>query len=489
MTQKHRGFLDFRREVALRRPVLERLQHYHEFEETLPLDKLQRQGARCMACGVPFCHGGCPLGNLIPEWNDATSQGNLERAALKLHATNNFPEILGRVCPAPCEEACVLNINDVPVTIKQIERHIGDFALQGGLKPQPAPKRTGYRVAIVGSGPAGLACAQQLARAGHDVTVFERDSAIGGLLRFGIPDFKLEKHILDQRLAQLAAEGVEFRPNVEVGKDVTLMQLRGQYHAVCLAVGATRPRDLPIEGRQLSGIVFAMEYLTRQNLAISGSPSMGDRLSAQGKRVVILGGGDTGSDCLGTALRQGAVSVVQLELFPQPPATKTAEMPWPWYPMVFRTSTSQEEGGERKFAIHTSRFVSDGAGRVQALETNKVRWVRGNDGTTRMEVIPESTETIPADLVLLAMGFVGVEPGAIFDEAGVQLTPKGTVGTDNPYQTNVEGIFCCGDARRGQSLVVWAVWEGRQSARQIDQWLQGRSFLPTAPGPLPPVAP
>jgi glutamate synthase (NADPH/NADH) small chain len=470
---KPTGFLEYERELPERRPVKERLRDYAELEGHLPVVQIQKQGARCMSCGIPFCHSGCPLGNLIPDWNDHVYRDRWKDAITALHATNNFPEVTGRVCPAPCEEACVLNIEGTPVTIKQIEHQIADRAWEERwVEPRPAAKKTGKRVAIVGSGPAGLACAQQLARAGHHVVVFERDDRIGGLLRYGIPDFKLEKHHVDRRVAQMQAEGVVFRTRVNIGVDVGMDHLRSQYDAVVVAIGAGKPRELPIPGRDLDGVHLAMEFLPQQNRVVAGD-HVEDQITATGKRVVILGGGDTGSDCLGTSLRQGALSVTQIELMPRPPASRTEDMPWPEWPMILRTSSSQEEGGEREFAILTKAFEGSG-GKLERLRCVHVEW-HGRE----VREIPGSEFTIDADLCLLAMGFVGPEK---YPVQSLTLTERGNVAADDErFATSTDKVFACGDARRGQSLVVWAIWEGRQCARAVDLVLMGETHLPSSP--------
>jgi glutamate synthase (NADPH) small chain len=474
------GFLEIPRELPLRRPVEERLQDWRELEGKLSDDKLKSQGARCMDCGIPFCHKGCPLGNIIPDWNDLVYRGRWREAIQRLHSTNNFPEFTGRVCPAPCEEACVLNINDDPVTIKQIEKQIIDHAWkeEGWVVSLPPTQPTGKKVAVIGSGPAGLACAQQLARAGHGVTLFERDDRIGGLLRYGIPDFKMEKHLIDRRIEQMQAEGVEFRPSVNVGIDVPTAELQREFDAICLSGGATKPRDLPIPGRDLDGIHFAMDFLPQQNKLVAGDV-VPDQLTAAGKRVVILGGGDTGSDCLGTSNRQGAISVHQFELLPRPPDRRTAEMPWPYWPMIFRTSSSHEEGVERDFSINTKRFSGDN-GKVGKLHAVRLEWKQDN-GRMQMVEIPDSDFEIECDFVLLALGFLGPERGGPIEDLGVKLDERGNVATDRNYMTNVPGVFACGDLRRGQSLVVWAIWEGREAARGVDAYLMGESRIPSSP--------
>jgi glutamate synthase (NADPH/NADH) small chain len=473
------GFLEFEREKVHKEPVAARLRHWREFEERTPDDVLKRQGARCMDCGIPFCHKGCPLGNIIPDWNDLVYRGRWREAIERLHSTNNFPEFTGRICPAPCEEACVLNINNDPVTIKNIEKHIIDHAFEAGwVTPQPAPRGTGKTVAVVGSGPAGMAAAQQLARAGHAVTLFERDSRIGGLLRYGIPDFKMEKWLIDRRMEQMAAEGVRFLTGIHVGKDVTGEQLRREFDAVVLSCGATKPRDLPVPGRDLRGIHFAMEFLPQQNKVNAGDTIAG-QIMATGKRVVILGGGDTGSDCLGTSNRQGATSVHQFELLPEPPKDRPP-LVWPNWPMILRTSSSHEEGVVRDFSINTKAFVADAEGRVRALRAIRLDWAHDN-GRPTMKDIPGSEFEIPCELVLLALGFLGPETDTIVSQLGCELTERGNLKAGADYQTTAPGVFACGDARRGQSLVVWAIWEGREAARGVDAYLMGETFLPASP--------
>ncbi|MBM3778294.1 MAG: glutamate synthase subunit beta [Acidimicrobiia bacterium] len=474
------GFVEIRRRKHPMRPVEERVHDWRETYLPFPEAALRDQGARCMDCGIPFCHQGCPLGNLIPDWNDQVYRGHPEAALERLHATNNFPEFTGRLCPAPCEGACVLGINDDPVTIKALEVSIIDRAYdEGWVAPAPPSFRTGRRVAVVGSGPAGLAAADQLNRAGHTVTVFERSDRIGGLLRYGIPEFKMEKRVLDRRLALMADEGVVFRPGADVGSGVPLSRLRHEHDAVLLAAGAGAPRDLKIPGRELAGIHFAMEYLTLQNRRCEGD-SIPDEafITAAGRDVVIIGGGDTGADCLGTAHRQGARSVHQLELLPKPPETRAADNPWPQWPNIYRVSPAHEEGGERLYAVSTERFLGDASGRVRSLQAVKVT-VERRDG--RMDVVPVSGSSfeIPAGLVLLAMGFVGPERGPLIDEVGIRLTERGTVWRDARWMTSVDGVFTAGDMRRGQSLIVWAIAEGRSAARGIDAWLMGgESRLP-----------
>jgi glutamate synthase (NADPH/NADH) small chain len=480
---KATGFIEIRRRKHPSRPVDERLQDWQEVYLPYPTGELEAQGARCMDCGIPFCHQGCPLGNLIPDWNDLVYKDRWRAAIDRLHATNNFPEFTGKLCPAPCEGACVLGINDDPVTIKSIEATIIDRAFaEGWVTPTPPETRTWKKIAIVGSGPAGLAAADQLNRAGHSVTVYEKADRIGGLLRYGIPEFKMEKRVLDRRLALLEAEGVVFRPGVNVGVDLPAARLRGDFDAVLLAGGAGQPRDLPVPGRELSGVHFAMEYLTQQNRRCEGD-AIGDDavITAKDKHVIIIGGGDTGADCLGTAHRQGATSVHQLELMPMPPQTRAADNPWPQYPYVFRVSSAHEEGGERLFAVSTQHFSGDGQGRVKALHGVKVEVVKQDDRVSFVPV-PESEFELPADLVLLAMGFTGPDKGPLLGDLGVTRTDRGNVARNAQWMTNVPGVFTAGDMQRGQSLIVWAIAEGRSAARAIDQFLMGETQLPA---PLP----
>ena len=474
------GFMEIQRETPPRRPVAERVHDWREYDLKLPEDRLRAQGARCMDCGIPFCHKGCPLGNIIPDWNDLVYRGRWREAIDRLHSTNNFPEFTGRICPAPCEEACVLNINNDPVTIKVLEKNIVDHAFaEGWVAPHPAPTRTGKRVAVVGSGPAGLACAQQLARAGHDVTLYERADRIGGLLRYGIPDFKLEKWQIDRRMEQMRAEGVTFVTNSRVGVDITADEMRSKYDAIALTMGATKPRDLPIPGRDLKGVHFAMEFLPQQNKRNAGDSIAPEiSISAKDKRVVILGGGDTGSDCLGTSNRQGASVVYQFELLPMPPERRTADMPWPDWPMILRTSTSHEEGVVRDWSINTKRFIGDN-GILKAIECVRLEWKRDN-GRMVMEEVAGSNFILECDLTLLALGFLGPEPDGIIGQLGLKLDPRSNVLCEN-YASSVPGVFAAGDTRRGQSLVVWAIWEGRECARAVDAYLMGETFLPASP--------
>ncbi|MCC7008993.1 MAG: glutamate synthase subunit beta [Acidobacteria bacterium] len=472
------GFLEIHRSKPRARPVAERVHDWQEIYLPVREQDIRNQGARCMDCSIPFCHQGCPLGNLIPDWNDLTYRNRWREAIDRLHATNNFPEWTGRLCPAPCEASCVLSINDEPVTIKTIEQTIADRAFdEGWIVPEPPAARTGKRVAVVGSGPAGLAAAQQLNRAGHLVTVFERDDRIGGLLRYGIPEFKMEKRVLERRLAVLEAEGVRFKTGVHVGVTIPAAELRSQFDAVVLAGGAAWPRNLNVPGRELGGIHFAMEYLTQQNRVCEGDHvPAGELITAKGKHVVIIGGGDTGADCYGTAIRQGAASVTQLELLPRPPEQRTPNNPWPEWPNVFRISAAHEEGGERLFSVSTDRFSGD-AGQVRALHAVKVARIQ-EGGRTEFRPIAGSEFTMPAELVLLAMGFLGPEHQGMLAELGVQLTERGTVWTDERWMTSVPGVFAAGDMQRGQSLIVWAIAEGRSVAHAVDAHLMGSSMLP-----------
>jgi len=476
---KPTGFVEIARKKQPARPVALRVLDWQEVYLPYAETQLRDQASRCMDCGIPFCHQGCPLGNLIPDWNDLVYRDRWRSAIERLSATNNFPEFTGRLCPAPCEGSCVLGINSDPVTIKAVENAIIERAFEEGwIAAHPPAQRTGKRVAVIGSGPAGLAAADQLNKAGHLVTVFERSDRIGGLLRYGIPEFKLEKRTLDRRLAVMAGEGVVFRTNAHIGHTVAARALLRDFDALVLAGGAGQPRDLPIPGRDLHGVHFAMEYLTRQNRQCEGDAiDEADVISAAGKHVVIIGGGDTGADCLGTAHRQGAASVTQLELLPRPPQTRADENPWPTWPQIFRVSGAHEEGGERIYAVSTQRFEGDEAGRVRALHGASVEAVREN-GRLQFKSVPGSEFTLPADLVLLAMGFVGAEPGGMLTELGVKMTERGTVWRDPNWMTSVPGVFTAGDMQRGQSLIVWAIAEGRSAARGVDTYLMGKSVLP-----------
>ncbi len=475
------GFLQFKRETPSRRPVEERLNDWQEVYKPFPELKLMEQGARCMDCGVPFCHTGCPLGNIIPDWNDLVYRQQWAEAIRRLHATNNFPEFTGRLCPAPCEEACVLGINEPPVTIKNIENSIVERAFEEGwIVPEPPDKRTGKKVAVIGSGPAGLAAAQQLNRAGHEVVVYERADRIGGLLRYGIPEFKMEKRIVDRRLALMEAEGVVFKTNANVGVNIAIDDLRRDFDAILLTGGATLGRDLPIPGRELNGIHFAMEYLPLQNKRCHGDAvPEGEFITAKDKNVVIIGGGDTGADCLGTSHRHGAKNVVQLELLPKPPPARNETMPWPYWPTILRTSSAHEEGGVRDWSVATKKFTGEN-GKVKLLHCIRLEWIFEN-GRSTMKEIPGSEFTIDADLVLLAMGFLGPEKKGLLEQLGVELDQRGNVKADENYMTNLPGVFAAGDLRRGQSLIVWAIWEGREAAVGIDKFLMGFSDLPSSP--------
>ena len=480
---KDTGFLEFERHDRGYKPIDTRRKNWKEFVEPLPDAKLGEQAARCMDCGIPFCHTGCPVNNLIPDWNDLVYREHWETALHTLHSTNNFPEFTGRVCPAPCEAACTLNIDDAPVTIKTIECAIVDRGWQEGwIQPLVNTTRTGKRIAVVGSGGAGMACSQQLARAGHDVTLFEKNDRIGGLLRYGIPDFKMEKWLIDERVEQMSKEGVEFRTNVDVGVDVTIDALRADFDAVVMSGGAEWPRDLEVPGRELEGIHFAMDFLVQQNKRGAGDSeevaAPHGTITAAGKHVIVIGGGDTGSDCIGTSVRHGAASITQLEIMPQPPEHENKGLTWPNWPLIMRTSSSQEEGAERDWSVLTTRALGSN-GQVEALECVRVEWVDDGSGRQQMKQIDGSEFELKADLVLLAMGFLGPLRAGMLEQSGVDLDPRGNVAADTfGYETSVDGVFAAGDMRRGQSLVVWAIREGRQCAHAVDAYLMGSSTLP-----------
>ncbi len=467
------GFLEIERVNPSKRPARERVKDYREFELPIVQETVSAQGARCMDCGIPFCNTGCPLGNLIPDWNDHVYRNKPEQAIAALHATNNFPEFTGRVCPAPCEAACVLGINEDPVSIKLIERSIIDRAFEEGLvKPVLAKTKTGKRIAVVGSGPAGMAAAQQLARAGHDVTLFERDDRIGGLLTYGIPDFKMEKSLVERRVAQMSAEGVTFKTSVHVGRDLTTDTLKRDFHATILAIGSRKPRDLEVPGRELPGTYFAMDFLTQQNRRVAGLPVPdSEAILATGKNVIVIGGGDTGSDCIGTSHRQGALNVTSFEIMPRPPDERASSTPWPLWPLQLRTSSSHEEGGKRDWSVSTESV--SGNGKVEKLHCVRVELKGG-----RFERVAGSEFELPADLVLLAMGFVHPEHPGIVSDLGLKLDRRGNVEVDADFMSSVPGVFAAGDCQRGQSLVVWAIAEGRKAARNVDQFLMGHTELP-----------
>jgi glutamate synthase (NADPH/NADH) small chain len=480
---KPTGFLEIERRDRVYDPVAERLKTWKEFVQPLPQPEVKAQASRCMSCGIPFCHQGCPVNNQIPDFNELVYRDQWRAALDNLQSTNNFPEFTGRVCPAPCEASCTLNIPDTPVTIKTIECQIVDRGWdEGWIVPQPSPRGTGKRVAVVGSGPAGLACAQQLARVGHAVTVFEKADRVGGLLRYGIPDFKMEKHLIDRRVKQMETEGVIFRTNFEVGVNVSVQRLLDDYDIMVLACGAENPRDLEVPGRELAGVHYAMEFLTQQNKRNAGDDEAAaaptGTINAKGKHVVVIGGGDTGSDCIGTSNRQGAASVTQLEIMPKPPERENKSLTWPDWPLKLRTSSSHQEGVERDFAVATRRAKGEN-GRVTALECVRLEWTTGEDGRQRMTEIEGSAFDLKADLVFLAMGFVGPRHDGVVAESGVELDPRGNVLADTvSYRTTDPRVFACGDVRRGQSLVVWGIREGRQCARAVDQQLMGTLRLP-----------
>jgi glutamate synthase (NADPH) small chain len=477
---KTTGFLEFTRELPEKRPVEERINDYNEFIHRFSDEKLNQQSARCMDCGIPFCHNGCPLGNFIPDFNDAVYKQNWKEAYNILSSTNNFPEFTGRICPAPCESACVLGINQPPITIEEIEKHIIEIAFDKGfVKPHKPAYRSGKKIAVVGSGPAGLAAAAQLNYAGHSVTVFERDDAPGGLLRYGIPDFKLEKWVIDRRIALMEEEGVVFKCNANVGLDVSISDLLREYHAIVLAGGSTIPRDLKISGRELNGIHFAMDFLKQQNKRVSNRDYKEKDILATAKNVIVIGGGDTGSDCIGTSNRHKAKSITQFELLPKPPDDRTPAMPWPTYPMLLKVSSSHEEGADRKWAISTKEFIGDGKGNLKALKVVDLEWKYSEEGRAAQFVeVPGTEREMPCELALLAMGFVHPQHEGMIKELGVDLDERGNVkANEKNYQTNIAKIFTAGDMRRGQSLVVWAISEGRECARKVDEYLTGYSSL------------
>ncbi|EDN70935.1 glutamate synthase [Beggiatoa sp. PS] len=477
---KTTGFMEISRQDRRYAPASDRIYHYNEFVLPLEENNVSKQGARCMDCGIPYCHNGCPINNIIPDWNDLVYQHKWREALAVLHSTNNFPEFTGRICPAPCEAACTLNLTDEPVTIKTIECSIIDKAWEEGwIEPQVPAHRTGKRVAVVGSGPSGLACAQQLARAGHDVVVYEKNNRIGGLLRYGIPNFKMEKRLIDRRMAQMQAEGVTFRPNSYIGVDMPAQQLLEKYDAVVLTGGSEKPRDLPVPGRELKGVHFAMTFLTQQTKRVLGDNIPEEMvISAKDKHVVVIGGGDTGSDCIGTSIRQGAASVAQIEILPKPPEKENKEMTWPNWPNKLRTSSSQEEGCERDWSVGTKSCEGEN-GQVKKLNLVRVDWQKDEKGGWQMSEVPGSEFELKADLVLLAMGFLHPVHEGMLNELGVALDKRGNIQADtNNYQTSIDKVFAAGDMRRGQSLVVWAIREGRQAARAVDEYLMGFSELP-----------
>ena len=476
-----RGFLNTGREVPKRRPVDVRIRDWREVYEEQEFSSLQKQAGRCMDCGIPFCHQGCPLGNLIPEWNDLIWRNERSDALDRLHATNNFPEFTGRLCPAPCETSCVLGINQDPVTIKQVELRIIEEGFQNGhVKPLQPDRMTGKTVAVIGSGPAGLAAAQQLTRAGHTVVVYEKGEKVGGLLRYGIPEFKMEKSVLDRRINQMQREGTRFRAGVNVGVDISAADLRAKYDAIVLAVGATQWRELDIPGRTLNGVYQAMEYLPWGNKQALNELPAEPPINAKGKNVIILGGGDTGADCLGTAIRQGAASVTQIEIMPRPSDERPDSQPWPTYPMTYRVSSAHEESGERLYSISTEEFIGDSDGQLTALKIVETKYVDG-----KFEKIPGTSKNLPADMVLLAMGFTGPEKNELVNALELKLDSRGNIARDNSYRTNVDSVYICGDAGRGQSLIVWAIAEGRSAASAVDADLMGHTQLPS---PIEPTA-
>ncbi len=483
------GFMEYERQDEVYAPVKERIKHYKEFTRPLKEKELQNQGARCMDCGIPFCHSGCPLGNLIPDFNDAVYRGKWEKASEILHATNNFPEFTGRLCPAPCEEACVLGINEDPVSIENIEKNITEVAFKKGwIKPRPPQTRTGKKVAIVGSGPAGLAAAQQLNRAGHSVTVYERDEKIGGLLRYGIPDFKMEKHLIDRRLKIMEEEGISFKTNQHIGVDVDATVLKSDHDALLLCGGATVKRNLPIPGSDLKGVVQAMDFLPQNNRRVDGTKDLGEEILATDKDVIVIGGGDTGSDCIGTSIRQGAKSVTNFEIMPKATIGRPEHQPWPFWPMRLRTSSSHKEGAERVFSISTKKFVGDKDGNLKGLVTAEVEWITKPGERPVLKEVPGTEKKWKCELALLALGFTGSET-TIAEQLGLEIDPRTNIkASAKDYRTNIDSVFVAGDQRRGQSLIVWAISEGRQAAHHIDVFLTGTSNLPLkGEGDLPRV--
>ncbi len=477
---KSTGFMEVMRQDRAYKPVAERISHYQEFVISLTNKQLRDQGSRCMDCGIPFCHDGCPVNNIIPDWNDLVYKDDWKTALSVLHSTNNFPEFTGSICPAPCEAACTLNIIDLPVTIKTIENAIADRGwLEGWIKPEPATHKTGKRVAIVGSGPAGLACAQQLARVGHAVTLFEKADRAGGLMRYGIPDFKLDKGEIDRRIEQMTAEGVEFRTSCHIGVDISFEQLEADYDAVVLTGGSEKPRDLPVPGRELDGVHFAMDFLRQQNKRVAGDAIDAElEILAEGKHVVVIGGGDTGSDCIGTSIRQQAASVTQIEILPKPPEREDKGLTWPLWPNKLRTSSSQQEGVERDWSVTTKSFSGDN-GQVKTLHAARVEWQQDDNGAWQLTEVAGSEFDLKADLVLLAMGFVHPVHEGLLQQSAIKLDKRGNIDADtNNYQTSIAKVFAAGDIRRGQSLVVWAIREGRQAAHAVDEYLMGQSELP-----------
>lgn len=482
---KLRGFIEYERKTEDTIAVPERVKNYKEFTKELSTEDLQVQGARCMDCGIPFCHSGCPLGNLIPDFNHAVYKNDWKKALTILHSTNNFPEFTGRLCPAPCESACVLGIIEPPVSIELIEKYIPERGFkEGWITPQPPKTRTGKKVAVVGSGPAGLAAAQQLNRAGHTVTVFERDKKPGGLLRYGIPDFKMEKHVIDRRLSILEEEGIIFQNETEVGVNYEIEKLK-EFDAVVLCGGATQRRNLPIPGADANGVIQAMDFLKHNNEVVDGLAEHTEALSAKGKDVIVIGGGDTGSDCVGTSNRHGAKSVTNFEIMPMPPGHRSNENPWPYWPFTLKTTSSHEEGVNRNWSISTKEFIKDREGKITALKTVYIEWVKGENGRPQLKEVPNSEKEWPCDLALLALGFTGPEK-TLAEKLGLEEDSRTNIKAENDYQTNIPNIFAAGDMRRGQSLIVWAISEGREAAYHVDKFLMGASKLPTkGPGDLP----